>query len=135
MITEQEENQIMAALAFWRAVAMTSSVHPSEHPACERYFGRDRYPLAAEDIDRLLALPLPYRKNEFIPLPDAVAGTKITIDRLRQWLRRAGAKTTRFGCGRYFRTEDVAVQMAALLVREGEFKRRYNLDNIPDPTS
>ena len=135
-MTEQEENQIMAALAFWRAVAMTSSVHPSEHPACERYFGPDMpAPLPPEGIECLLALPLAFRRNEFLPLPDAVKGTKITIDRLRQRLRKAGAKTTRFGCGRYFRTDDVAVQMRALLVREGEFKRRYSLDDVADPTS
>ncbi len=135
-MTEQEENQIMAALAFWRAVAMTSNVHPSEHPACERYFGPDKpAPLPPEDIERLLALPLASHRNEFFPLPDAVAGTRITVDRLRMRLIRAGAKTTRFGCGRYFRATDVAVQMAALLTREGKFRRRYRLDDVADPTS
>lgn len=135
-MTEQEENQIMAALALWRAVAMTSRVHPAEHPACKPFFEEQR-PLPLEDIERLMCMPLMGTKvRGLISIREAIEGTKISANRLRSRLKKNNAEVIgRSGATALYLTGEVRLAMHVLRADEEQFKRRYNLDEVEDPTS
>jgi len=54
-LTDRQWNQLRAALAFWRAVAKASRVHPMVHPAAKGYFGADKpTPLTDPEIKALI---------------------------------------------------------------------------------
>lgn len=131
-MTEQEENQVRAALAFWAAVARTSRVHPSEHPACRKFF-EDHRPLPVELVEELSLAPFSSVREDRTLLREATEGTGISVARLRYRLRKNGVRPHIVGGLGFYPHGAVAAAVRELLAKEGVFKRRYRLDEIVDP--
>jgi len=133
-MTEQQVNQIRAALLFWAAVARTSRVHPSEHPVCRHLF-ETHMPLPAESVELLASYPFVEQQTDaLMPIREAIRGTEISPARVRYFLRKHTSLTpTMIGGTGFYPAKDLQAAVALIRAKEEVFKRRDKLDEIVDP--
>lgn len=94
------QNQIEAALLFWRSVAETSRVHPSRHPALKGMF-EEYTPMTIAEIDSFLDGEMP--DPEEMTIPQAASKFRVPDRTLRRRVSDLNIKPMRVigTCGLY----------------------------------
>ena len=102
-LTNQERQQVRAALKFWNMLAINSRTHPSRHQGIAPYF-RDEAPMSIEGIEALVLKlnPTP-KKSMYVSIAQVCKITGWGRDWVYTRIRHHGIKpVTR---GRYYQPD------------------------------
>lgn len=133
-LDSRQWNQIRAALALWRAVAETSRVHPTRHPAVQPYFGDEQpTPLTKDEIGILLVLPDPpgSRNPDLSSVILSAVRLGVTTTQLKAQLKRMGTVPVTIGRAYFYPIGTLAAAAYEIRKRNGEFREKYH---VPDTT-
>lgn len=128
-LSNRQWNQIRAALAFWRAVAETSRVHPIKHPAVQPYFGDDRpTPLMDDEIEAILMLPTPPDGPGMSTINKTADHFGVVAATLRFQLKRMGEKPVfKLGGVHFYEPTVLAAAVRVIQERDKAFRKRYHV--------
>lgn len=127
-LSDRQWNQIRAALAFWRAVAESSRVHPITHPAVQEYFGDDEPTPLTDDEIEVLIMRSSYPTHPFATVEQAAVSLNMSVGKIRAQLKRTG-KEPMFTISR-IRFYDPCVMLTAvqeITKRDEAFRRKYRV--------